>query len=195
MNSQKVTKKALSALLASTLVFSLLPTAAFAAQADTSSSQQKTEQVKTQTDKQDKSDKKDKEQGAELKDIEEKEKSDPGFANLSEAAELISVINQNYSDYTKDLSHSKINVNKAAEKLTEIYGETPEIFDIPDLDEAFVKALVMTDDMDTLIDYATSTESQVALVTVAQLLVDGHISQNDLPKDFVEISTNVKFQQ
>ncbi|MBR0133131.1 MAG: VWA domain-containing protein [Lachnospiraceae bacterium] len=123
------------------------------------------------------------------KDIEEKEKSDPGFANLSEAAELISVINQNYSDYTKDLSHSKINVNKAAEKLTEIYGETPEIFDIPDLDEAFVKALVMTDDMDTLIDYATSTESQVALVTVAQLLVDGHISQSDLPKDFVEIST------
>ena len=122
-------------------------------------------------------------------DIDEKEKSDKSFANLSEIPELIDVINQNYSEYTKNLSHSKLNVKKASERLTEIYEETPEIFDIPDLDEAYVKSLIMTDDTDSLIDYAVSTESQVALVTVAQLLVDEHISEDDLPGDFVEIST------
>ncbi len=52
MKSQKIAKKALSALLASTLVFSLVPSVALAAQTDTSTSQPKQEQVKdTNSDK------------------------------------------------------------------------------------------------------------------------------------------------
>ena len=127
-------------------------------------------------------------QEASAEDAAAKEKANKSLGDLKRAFALAEEANDNYILYATDLSHDADRVREIAEELTELYEKSPSLFSVAAIDEAFVKALIMVNDKDTLVDYAYTTNSQYALMSVAQLISDRHLKEEDLPEQELNIS-------
>lgn len=110
------------------------------------------------------------------------------YDDLADAAEAAGAVNEAYREYKENGSFDEQVLNDAYDTLSDIYEENPDIFCIDEIDEAYVKVLVVREKDKELGEYAGETGSQTALVAIAQLLIDGEMSERSLPDGFVTIT-------
>ena len=127
-------------------------------------------------------------QEAAAADASKMEKANKGLADLKRAFALAEEAEEQYALYIRDLTHDPEETAAIAEEFLSLYKASPDLFSVAAIDEAFVKALVMVNDKDTLVEYAYSTNSQYALMCVAQLVSDRHLKEEDLPEQELSIS-------
>ncbi|MGN0165780.1 MAG: VWA domain-containing protein [Lachnospiraceae bacterium] len=107
---------------------------------------------------------------------------------LEDAMYSADIIEEEYDKYKNNNGYSEDELKKAYKDLEEIFKEMPDIFIIAEIDDAYVKALVVLGKEKELAIYADTTDSQKALVAVAQLVINGEIKEKDFPEGFVTLS-------
>ncbi|MBQ8281531.1 MAG: VWA domain-containing protein [Lachnospiraceae bacterium] len=107
---------------------------------------------------------------------------------IEDALEAAVIVSAEYESYKNGGAYSEENMEDAYDDLREIHEEEPDVFAISDIDDAFVKAMVVLEEDKDLAAYAESTGSQKALVAVAQLVINGDVDDKDFSDDFVTIT-------
>lgn len=110
------------------------------------------------------------------------------YENLSEAAEAAAAVQEEYRNYKDNGSFDEERLDDAYDDLSDIFKENADIFGIDEIDEAYVMALVVKGKDKELGEYAEATDSQTALIAIAQLIIDGEMSERSLPDGFVTIT-------
>lgn len=107
---------------------------------------------------------------------------------LNGALAVVDGVKEQYKSYLEYNSFDKGIVEGYASSLDTLYNSYPDLFGIPEIDEAYIRVLIMLCRYNELAQYADKTGSQLALCSVGQLLADGVMSSNDLPVGFSSIS-------
>lgn len=123
-------------------------------------------------------------------DVAKTEKDNKAYKNSDEVLASADVINAMYAKYTAGESFDKKKLEQAKETLDEAYSKNRALFAVNSIDEAYVKSKIMGGENKKLATYADETDSQLALTTVSQLIIDGDIKEKDMPENFVSISSD-----
>lgn len=127
-------------------------------------------------------------------DISKTEKDNKEYKNSDEVLVSAGVVNGIYAKYAAGETYDKKKLEDADAVLAAAYKKNPAMFKVNSVDEAYVKARVMAGENKQLASYADETGSQLAVTTVAQLLIDGEMKEKDMPEDFVNISSDEQKQ-
>lgn len=103
---------------------------------------------------------------------------------LREALDNVEIIETEYSGYLADTYYNEEIMEKAVKNLYKVYKKTSALFDIEDIDMAYIKGLTLLQEYEDLIRYADEASSQFALAMVANLYTTGKISKNDFNESF-----------
>jgi len=111
----------------------------------------------------------------------------PQYLEFEEAVSMLDRIEEAYRAYLAD---GTVDMNQADSYLVnmeKVYKSCSQAFHVREMDEAYIRLLVMTGAGAKLAEYADQTDSQLAMVSVGQLLIDRKMSADDLPKGFVNV--------
>lgn len=127
--------------------------------------------------------------GAIKEDLKMAQKEDKKrYESLSDASELAKEVEKEYDEYKNGQQSENSNLDKARKELDKIYKENPSIFEVDEIDEAFVKALIASGKYKDLIEYANATNSPTALIAIAQEYIRGNVKDKDFPDDFISVT-------
>lgn len=107
---------------------------------------------------------------------------------LQEALELVRIIEGEYSNFIENGHFNEEVLTNAVKDLSKTYKKASALFDMEDIDEAYIKGLTLLEEYRDLIDYADKSNSQFALSMVANLYTSDKISDKDFKGDFIEYS-------
>lgn len=105
--------------------------------------------------------------------------------NLKKAVDAASVIDTEYELYNGKIYYSEENLNTAFKSLKKIFEDTPDVFSLDFIDEAFVRGATMQKSYKLLAQYADKTDSQSALATLTVLYLNKNIGKGIFPENFV----------
>ncbi|MBQ7706448.1 MAG: VWA domain-containing protein [Lachnospiraceae bacterium] len=108
---------------------------------------------------------------------------------LNGALAVVDGVDEQYKSYLEYNSFDKGSVENYATSLDTMYKSYPDLFSIPEIDEAYIRVLIMLGRYSELAQYADNTGSQLALCSVGQLLADGDMSDTNLPAGFSSINS------
>ena len=107
---------------------------------------------------------------------------------LLDAVDLAKTIEKEYINYLENDYFDEEIMSDAIKDLSKIYKKASTLFNMEDLDEAYIKGMTLLEDYKDLIDYAEKSDSQFALAMVANLYTSDKVSKKDFSDDFVEYS-------
>lgn len=117
--------------------------------------------------------------------------SSPRVGMLGDTLSIVDGVEEQYKSYIDYYSSFDQGiVSQYAANLDNLYQTYPDLFGIPETDEAYIRVLVMLKRYKDLAKYANDTGSQLAFCVVGQLLADGVMNENDLPKGFSTLSNS-----
>ena len=116
-----------------------------------------------------------------------KKNANAQLASLENASLAAEALDKEYKDYLASGSYDPVMTDQCVAILNAVQKDAPSALKIPALDEAYIRAQIMKDEKEKLIDYAVSGDSQLAMAAVGQLVADGAIKEKDLPSDFLTL--------
>ena len=122
-------------------------------------------------------------------ELDETEKTNEDrYEMLSEAINYAEAVNAQYEDYKNGKLNDISELTKARKELQKIFEKDASVFEVTDIDEAFVKALMADAKYKELIEYAQATDSPSALIALAQEVIRGNLDDKDFPDSFISVS-------
>lgn len=114
---------------------------------------------------------------------------DKSAVNLNAAISASNKLLAAYDEYTATGdTESYDTVKKMTSSLVNLYKEDDSIFDMPEIRDAYIVGLVSLEKYSALINYAVSSDDDVALATIANLYITGVVTDKDFPSDFADTS-------
>ena len=90
-----------------------------------------------------------------------------------------------YSTYQKSNYYDEEVLKNAVYDLSRVYRKAPALFNMDEIDEAYIKGLTLLEEYKDLVDYAEKSNSQFALSMVANLYISDEIVNKDFSDDFI----------
>ncbi len=104
---------------------------------------------------------------------------------LFDALELVGIVEEEYSTYQKSNYYDEEVLKNAVYDLSRVYRKAPALFNMDEIDEAYIKGLTLLEEYKDLVDYAEKSNSQFALSMVANLYISDEIVNKDFSDDFI----------
>ena len=79
-------------------------------------------------------------------------------------------------------------IKKMTKLLHAAYVKDNEIFNLPEVRDAYILGAVTTEDYDSLIEYGADSNDNTAISVIANLYISGTITDKDFPRDFSDTS-------
>ncbi|MBQ3061031.1 MAG: VWA domain-containing protein [Lachnospiraceae bacterium] len=110
------------------------------------------------------------------------------YENIMDALELSDNVEDIYAEYVVNGTINEEKLDELFDDLDDIYKETPDVYTIDTIDEAYVRAATMLKKYKKLAEYADVTDSQLGITVIAGLYINETIKEKTFPDEFVTAS-------
>lgn len=115
--------------------------------------------------------------------------SDDAGKTIRAAVDTASKLQSTYNEMINSGSSTDsyvLELKKLTTLLHAAYTKNPDVFNLPEIHDAYILGLTATEDYSPLIEYAVSSNDATAIATVANLYLGGKITEKDFPNDFAD---------